>query len=591
MSCPPRENVRRRRVAGLAVALAACLVLRGHAQSPPPQLPPATFRGGTTVVPIDVRVLDKQGRPVTDLTAADFKIEENGAPQEIRHFSREDFASVGSAQAEPPERRTAQTDDLAPRHRRVFLIYLGRGDLMGPSKGIDGVIHLVRDRLLPPDYVAVLAWNRATDFTRDRASTLAALERFKASGRSVDAHLALYFSGLSALSGPLEIPPSIQAEIDAIFAGPDQAPVRTVGASLQASEDRLSDTYDAFSTAASARASRSTMSIRGVDLETFLQSTAQTLQDEGNLYASIEYLRHIEGEKHLIWLTGSGLQRSFSDPVELDRDLGRRAADARVAVNVIRAAGTPYAHFGLQDTGFSAENRTMTFVPGAGMELLLTSQTSRLFAQLTGGRADENRFRNASLSADYIEQASRFQYLLGYYPTNQRLDGKFRNVKVTVARRGLTVLARRGYYARAQPASLDRQGVVTLSRIAAAIAYPGDIGDLRLQAEAKPALAAKAVDVSATLDPSRIGFARRDGQNTASIELAAIGLDRRQRVVGDVRKTVELTLSDDRLAEARRAGIPLSIQVPVTAPADRLKLIVYDYAADLSGSVTLRLSR
>src|SRR5207253_1209547 len=80
------------------------------AQAPQsPQTPSSAtapvFRGGTTVVPLDVRVLDKQGRPITDLTAADFSVVEDGAPQRIAHFERQNLAADATAAAELLERR------------------------------------------------------------------------------------------------------------------------------------------------------------------------------------------------------------------------------------------------------------------------------------------------------------------------------------------------------------------------------------------------------------------------------------------------------------------------------------------------------
>jgi Ca-activated chloride channel homolog len=48
---------------------------------------------------------------------------------------------------------------------------------------------------------------------------------------------------------------------------------------------------------------------------------------------------------------------------------------------------------------------------------------------------------------DEISEELRSQYTLGYYPSNNAKDGKFRKIKVEAANRDLKVLTRKGYYA------------------------------------------------------------------------------------------------------------------------------------------------
>ena len=109
--------------------------------------------------------------------------------------------------------RRLEARTVGPQSRRIFLIVLGRGRLQPPSKGVDGVIHLVRERLLPQDYVAVLAWNRATDFTTDHAKVADVLERFKKSHEKIESLLKQQFSGLAAVYGGSEDQPD-RAEAD-----------------------------------------------------------------------------------------------------------------------------------------------------------------------------------------------------------------------------------------------------------------------------------------------------------------------------------------------------------------------------------------
>ena len=67
--------------------LGAAAALAG--QQPPISKPAdqPTFRSSVTTVPIDVRVVDSDGNPITDLDAGDFTVIENGVRQQIRHFS------------------------------------------------------------------------------------------------------------------------------------------------------------------------------------------------------------------------------------------------------------------------------------------------------------------------------------------------------------------------------------------------------------------------------------------------------------------------------------------------------------------------
>src|SRR5580765_4288880 len=80
------RNAPRARVLA-ALALFAAPLFAQDPQQPPPQQPPLAYRTRTTLVPIDVRVLDKNGKPVTDLTEKDFIVFEDGIRQDIRTFS------------------------------------------------------------------------------------------------------------------------------------------------------------------------------------------------------------------------------------------------------------------------------------------------------------------------------------------------------------------------------------------------------------------------------------------------------------------------------------------------------------------------
>ena len=144
------------------------------------------FRAGTFIVPVDVRVLDADFKPILGLTRADFTILEDGVPQEIRHFSATTLTPDPSA---PPLQRATPTAEPRSQNRRVFLMVLGRGRLQPPSRGVDAALRFVQEQLLPQDQVALFAFNRATDFTADRGYIVGVLERFRASHETIEAKI------------------------------------------------------------------------------------------------------------------------------------------------------------------------------------------------------------------------------------------------------------------------------------------------------------------------------------------------------------------------------------------------------------------
>ena len=73
---------------------------------------------------------------------------------------------------------------------------------------------------------------------------------------------------------------------------------------------------------------------------------------------------------------------------------------------------------------------------------------ARQMTEETGGRLIvANNEKHLQEAFDQISEELRSQYTLGYYPTNNARDGKFRKIKVDVSQHDDKVLARKGYYA------------------------------------------------------------------------------------------------------------------------------------------------
>lgn len=548
--------MRRLLSAGL-LAVSAVSFQSAPAQSP--QQP--VFRTTTELRAVEVRVTDQRHRPITDLTQADFTILEDGKPQVIKHFAPISL-TAGTADQSPLLRAGMAPSSLTPVSRRVFLIVLGRGDLQIPSKGLDGMIHLVRNRLLPQDLVAVLAWNRATDFTTDHEQIAAMLERYKLRYREVESLLAQHFSGLAAIYGNRDMPDWMAREVDAVLRAPGAAPSRTVlptdasTASVQQNIRRDIDVLqgtaqlDVFGAARAAAL--------GVSLDQYVSDSVQTMQDLTRIYSGLAYLRHIAGEKRLVYVSPGGLNLPSADD---DRSVARAAQDAGVVIDIFHSGG-----IGDIFAVFSSQN----------------------IAELSGGQYTSLTYGDKF--ADRIDATTRGGYQLGYYPADPVLDGKYRKVTVKVNRRGLEVLYRHGYYARAAAPPIDHRQITSQSRVLAAARYDEEVRDLQLVVSAtrgkKPDGSLEMV-VQVNVDPAGVAVTGTGANRAISLDVAVFCVDRMisgTYVVGQEWRRVDVRLDGKQYEWFMKMGIGFTVHVPLRRSANLVKAVVYDYTADLVGT-------
>ena len=113
------RHAMRTRVVVLLLVVVRAGVLPAREPVQPPQ-----FRGATTAVVIDVVVRDRGGRPVTDLTKADFELTDEGVRQEIADLAlvmppRADAAAAGAPSGGPAA--DAAPNQSTPVNRPSFV--------------------------------------------------------------------------------------------------------------------------------------------------------------------------------------------------------------------------------------------------------------------------------------------------------------------------------------------------------------------------------------------------------------------------------------------------------------------------------------
>lgn len=573
------------------------------AQAPQAQQPPQaqrpSFGASTVVVPVVVRALDNRtGKAVTDLDQEDFTVLENGVPQPIRHFERHVYSAVAAPAGRPAVRESAF--DLAPQDGRIILLVFGRGRLQEPSMALDALQRFVREDLLPQDQVAVFAYDRASDFTTDHERIAGFIERFKKAHYDIDMEVRLALeSSMAAVYGSRSLPRSLRQKIDNMFTGAGLFASRELGKGQTASTDRAEK--DAARQVAQAQRtdvqrtgeqmtawgagnlgadyatnaslpSWSTMDeIQGsmfatLGLDNFMEITARSLQDLGNCYAAIEYMRHLEGDKHLVFVTERGMNLPR---LEDDMDLARAANDARVAIDTFQVGGLQP-----QIGGYWTDQNQQTFA----------FKALRMLAEQTGGVSSISE--DGLVAVNRINDVSRSEYLLGFYPPASSLNGDYRKIEVRTRRPNLTLLYRRGYYGRTEVGSYDRRAAVTSERLMAAAGFRRTVDDIKVKLDAsqKKADGVNEVSVRASIDTSRLFLSVANGHRVGSVDLLTVCFDDKGKTVGQFHQSATIDLAGEMFEQVSRHGLPYSVKFEASPATRRVRLVVYDYRADLVGS-------
>lgn len=596
------------------------MILGGRAaaqQTAPPQVQPQiqrtepavpAFRSRVTLVPLDVRVIDRDGKPVTDLTKDDFSVVDGGERQTVVHFSTSALVpEPPAATSDRPDFRSAPGDQLAPQRGRTFLLIIGRGRIQQPFDGIGSLIDFARQRLLPQDRAAVMAYNRMTDFTTDCEQIVAMLQRIRDGHERIEALLRQYESGLAPRYAKCKscLPAFIVDPVKRLFVWPGAVVSREMPQALGEDDevyrgperrfyDALLETELAATrgshTLADDAAQRRAELLGLTSSSDYLASRVFTSQDADKLLNGIREMRYFEGEKHILFLAERGLALSSVDE---DRSIARAASDARIALHTVVTGGIPGPDMvGRVSSGAPREGPTDMSLPVHDPVNLTPWMVMRNLAEWSGGTASIAEYPREAYAR--VDAVTRFEYLLGYYPTSAHRDGKFRNVKVSVNRPDVRVLVRGGYYDEDLIVPGDRAAFLAHQRIATVGNTRDLVTDLAVtvkasQAKASASGAPAEVAVDLRIDPARVRLERVGDRHVGALQFRIYCGDPKEKVVGELHGTMDLKFTDEGLRRFSKDGIRYTAKVRVKAAAKTVKVIVYDPGSDLAGSAVARV--
>ena len=192
----------------------------------------------------------------------------------------------------------------------------------------------------------------------------------------------------------------------------------------------------------------------------------------------------------------------------------------------------------------------------------LPSTGSRALAEATGGFASPSTYQWVGQDFDRIIQESSHYYLLGYYPTERRSEGQFREIDVRVRRPGLKVSNRPGYVYRtpkplANPARPAPRRATPVS-LAALLDNPLPTPGLPMRVQAIPLRQSDTrarVQLIVEVAGKDLAFESRDGRFVERIEFATVAFDSKGRRGVERTTAANLRLTAAERDRALRTGI------------------------------------
>ena len=579
-------------LAVLAITLAISVPRPIVAAQDSPQTPQRgpTFEAEATAVMVDVVVRDKQGRPLTDLTAADFELYEDGVRQEI--------ATITLVTPEGPSEITGgakpAVSSAAGESRRQVGI--------GPA-----FIALVFDRLTPE--ARALAHKGALAYLET------AQENEFAGVFLIDQHLMTvqpYTNNRENVKAAIDAastrPPASfargEGRVTSTARGSlDPATPVTAGAESAGRGTALSTAPDAtsgeFAGAVSvAEAQRIAYSMeRSYDA---LMRDQQGYATTNSLLALVSSLGELPGRKTVVYFA-EGVAIPTAVQARFDSVVAT-ANRANVSVYTIDAAGLR-AHSDLARTGSQVGALAATGISGQRddnqaymRDLELNEQILRedpavgltMLAERTGGFMINNT-NDLQRGFRQIDTDRRFHYLLTYTPKNTEFDGEFRRIEVKVPTRGATVRSRSGYVAvRGGGGPLlahEAPVLAVLDRTPLPTEIPVSGGAFSFPDPKNPGQIA----VLVSTQPSALTFRTDQGKKTFEADFTI--LSRIRTAAGDVVEKMsqpyQLNGPADQVESAKRGEV-LFFRQPALGPGEYiLEYVVHDTLGDKAGAGTV----
>ncbi len=570
-----------------------------------------TFRLPVNVVVINATVLDKKGKPVTDLTQSDFKVYQDGKPQAIQTFALEFYEPIQEEEentaipATPLSRRTTGTAPNASRPRMISILI---DDITAASTDnfpqvIKAVTKFIEQDVMPEDQVAILSGSGRVHFafTDDKQTLLEEIGTV---------YKKLNISGLTKSECPSLT--DLQAKRIAEYYFDDGS-----SQSQNSSEDMASGTDP--QAAAARRTAQEIQNIADMDAgaaveETILCMSLDPSQDgvvrlakslaraaamrqnqEAEYRAStllytlrqhLRILRHFDATKSAVVFSDGFLSEGVSHLSYELQDVVDQALSAGVVLNTVDIRGLFTSVLPASEGPGVTTPKLVQYKQSMYMDDMLAQETPLVrMANDTGGFF----YHNSNDMYEGLKKTARRNssyYVLTYAMPSQKSDGRFHQIKVELSRPGLELSYRKGYYAPKEELTFERR---KKEDILEALQAPGNLNQIPIRLSYnyyQEDNSTYAVSLATNVSVAGLQFLDEESRRKNLINLVVAAFDEADHFVDGIEKSIDFRLTDASYANILAYGLTSRVEFKLPMGRYRIKAVVREGAEGKMGSVT-----
>jgi VWFA-related protein len=519
---------------------------------------PATFKVHVNLVQVRVVVRDGNGKIIPDLHREDFQIFDNRKPQLLSTFNVDTPESRAAAlvlvDSTPGDTADVEKSAVAVKLPQRFVAMVFDDVHLSMEDALFVRVEAAKflDSLTPTDRVGIYSSSGQTtqEFTDDR---------------SVLRKILLGILPRSVTSGFHDCPDVSYFEADQI------QNIRDTQAIAVATEDTVQCAFNGDETkAAQAQSLALAAAARALAV-----NDAESSYTYSHLNEITRRLSGMPGQRIMVFISPGFIRSTLW--TELN-DLVDRALQGKITINTIDARGlyTPDVSGDIADPPRSSF-RTIGYQTSYRIQAQFAqSEVLMDMALGTGGTFFHNRndLDEGMRQAGAVPEVS---YVLGFSPQNLKFDGKFHEIKVTLAnKRKGTVQARRGYYA---PRTLPDPAAAAKADIQEAIFSQDEIHDLPVDLQTQffkidPTDAR--IAVLTHFDLKGVHFRKADGRSNDTLTFATAIFDQNGNFVTGNEKVLDMKLKDTTYEKLSHSGMNVKSTFDVKPGTYMVRLVVRD---------------